>query len=55
MYKWSTVIPVFRLRACVIYVHELKIKLLKSKFECCLVFSCSRPVVLWNSDEFQSY
>ena len=24
--------------ACMLYVHELKIKLLKSKFECCPVF-----------------
>ena len=28
--------------ACMIYVNELKIKLLKSKFESCPVSSCSR-------------
>ena len=27
---------------CIFYVHELKIKLLKSKFESCPVSSCSR-------------
>ena len=31
----------FDAHACMTYVHELKIKLLKSKFECCPVF----PVV----------
>ena len=42
--------------ACRIYVHELKIKLLKSKFECCPVSSCNRSCTLvpWNSDEFLS-
>ena len=28
-----------------IYLHELKIKLLKSKFKCCPVFSCSKSSV----------
>ena len=32
-------------------IHALKIKVLKSKFECCSVSSCSRSVVPW---EFQS-
>ena len=31
---------------CMIYVHELKIKLLKSKFESCPVSSCSRSSYL---------
>ena len=31
---------------CMIYVHELKIKLLKSKFEPCPVSSCSRSCIL---------
>ena len=41
--------------ACImIYVHELKIKLLKSKFECCPVFQLWQILVPWNSDEFLS-
>ena len=31
---------------CMIYVHELKIKLLKSKLESCPVSSCSRSQYL---------
>ena len=38
--------------ACMIYVHELKIKLLKSKFECCPVFQMYQILLPWNSDEF---
>ena len=41
--------------ACImIYVHELKIKLLKSKFECFPVFQLWQILVPWNSDEFLS-
>ena len=45
--------------AFMIYVHdhELKIKLLKSKFEqfeCCPVFPLRQILVPWNSDEFLS-
>ena len=32
------VIYILDAHACVIYVHKLKIQLLKSKFECCPVF-----------------
>ena len=32
----------FDAHACTFYVHELKIKLMRSKFECCPVSSCSR-------------
>ena len=41
--------------ACImIYVHELKSKLLKSKFECCPVFQLWQILVPWNSDDFLS-
>ena len=40
---------------CMIYVHELKIKQLRSKFESCPVSSCSTEILVpWNSDEFLS-
>ena len=59
----ALIIPVFRfyisdLIDCTIYVNELKIKLLKSKFESCPVSSCHWVVadpVPWNSDEFLSH
>ena len=44
----------FDAHAFMIYLHERKIKLLKSKFECCPVFQLKQILVPWNSDEFLS-